>query len=35
MNVTIGMNKTKQAQVYHDIATAAESGWDFSSRWME
>lgn len=35
LNVTQGMNKTRQAQLYHDIATAAESGWDFSSRWME
>lgn len=35
MNVTRGMNKTRAAQLYHDIATAAESGWDFSSRWME
>ncbi|XP_073387145.1 probable trehalase [Physcomitrium patens] len=30
-----GFSKLKQQQLYHDIATAAESGWDFSSRWME
>ncbi|KAG0571890.1 hypothetical protein KC19_VG051300 [Ceratodon purpureus] len=35
INVTQGMNKTRAAHLYHDIATAAESGWDFSSRWME
>lgn len=35
MNVTRGMSKARAAQLYHDIATAAESGWDFSSRWME
>jgi hypothetical protein len=30
-----GLSKAHQAELYHDIATAAESGWDFSSRWME
>uniref|UniRef100_A0A7I4FFM8 Trehalase n=1 Tax=Physcomitrium patens TaxID=3218 RepID=A0A7I4FFM8_PHYPA len=30
-----GFSKFKQQQIYRDIATAAESGWDFSSRWME
>ncbi|XP_070547492.1 trehalase-like isoform X2 [Ptychodera flava] len=25
----------EKAQVYSDIASAAESGWDFSSRWFE
>ncbi|XP_024398910.1 probable trehalase isoform X5 [Physcomitrium patens] len=35
VNVTQGMSKSREAQLYHDIATAAESGWDFSSRWME
>lgn len=34
-HVARGMNKSRAAQLYHDIATAAESGWDFSSRWME
>ncbi|CAG8703298.1 38655_t:CDS:2, partial [Gigaspora margarita] len=26
-------NLTKKKELYSDIATAAESGWDFSSRW--
>jgi alpha,alpha-trehalase len=30
-----GLSKRQQAELYHNIATAAESGWDFSSRWME
>ncbi|CAK9233574.1 unnamed protein product [Sphagnum troendelagicum] len=30
-----GLSKAHQAELYRDIATAAESGWDFSSRWME
>lgn len=34
-NVTAGLSTSRQKQVYHDIATAAESGWDFSSRWMQ
>jgi alpha,alpha-trehalase len=34
-NVTAGLSTSRQKQLYHDIATAAESGWDFSSRWMQ
>lgn len=29
-----GFSKMKQQQLYREIATGAESGWDFSSRWM-
>jgi alpha,alpha-trehalase len=34
-SIVEGLSKLTQQQLYHDIATAAESGWDFSSRWME
>jgi len=34
-SIAEGLSKSMQQQLYHDIATAAESGWDFSSRWME
>jgi neutral trehalase len=34
MDVAKGAPKSKRDDLYHDIATAAESGWDFSSRWM-
>jgi alpha,alpha-trehalase len=27
--------KTKEKQLYRDLRSAAESGWDFSSRWFE
>jgi alpha,alpha-trehalase len=27
--------KTKEKKVYRDLRSAAESGWDFSSRWFE
>lgn len=27
--------KIRRAQVYQDLASAAESGWDFSSRWLD
>lgn len=29
-----GLDSAASAQLYCDIATAAESGWDFSSRWF-
>jgi alpha,alpha-trehalase len=29
-----GLEAGQARQLYHDIASAAESGWDFSSRWM-
>ncbi|KAG0555208.1 hypothetical protein KC19_12G152100 [Ceratodon purpureus] len=29
-----GFSKSKKKQIFRNIATAAESGWDFSSRWM-
>ncbi|KAJ7285402.1 hypothetical protein O6H91_Y335800 [Diphasiastrum complanatum] len=29
------LSKEKRSLLYHDIASAAESGWDFSSRWMQ
>lgn len=32
--VAQGVLRSKQQFLYHDIASAAESGWDFSSRWM-
>ncbi len=30
----LGANEEEQERLYRDIASAAESGWDFSSRWM-
>jgi alpha,alpha-trehalase len=29
-----GLNATAKKQLYTDIASGAESGWDFSSRWL-
>ncbi|BBM98111.1 alpha,alpha-trehalase [Marchantia polymorpha subsp. ruderalis] len=29
-----GASEEETAQLYNDIATGAETGWDFSSRWM-
>lgn len=34
MEVADGVPKNKQEFLYHDIASAAESGWDFGSRWL-
>ena len=34
MDVAKSVSKSKREDLYHDIATAAESGWDFGSRWM-
>jgi alpha,alpha-trehalase len=30
-----GLNATEQAQLFAQISSTCESGWDFSSRWME
>lgn len=30
----LGGSEEEQRRLYRDIASAAESGWDFSSRWM-
>lgn len=35
MAVAMRVPESKRPQLYNDIATAAETGWDFSSRWME
>lgn len=35
MAVAMRVAESKRPQLYNDIATAAETGWDFSSRWME
>ncbi|XP_024529022.1 probable trehalase isoform X2 [Selaginella moellendorffii] len=35
MQIAKGLERHQRAELYHHIATAAESGWDFSSRWME
>ncbi|XP_057826524.2 probable trehalase isoform X1 [Cryptomeria japonica] len=29
-----GLKENEKTSLYHEIATAAESGWDFGSRWM-
>ncbi|KAH7352593.1 hypothetical protein KP509_19G053200 [Ceratopteris richardii] len=34
MQVAKEVNVNKQETLYHDIASAAESGWDFGSRWL-
>jgi alpha,alpha-trehalase len=28
------LTDTIQEELYRDVASAAESGWDFSSRWL-
>lgn len=32
--IILSMNQKSLSQVYQDIASGAESGWDFSSRWV-
>ncbi|CAO4387366.1 unnamed protein product [Caenorhabditis nigoni] len=32
---SIGMNTTMPSEVWRGISSACESGWDFSSRWMQ
>ncbi|KAH7388450.1 hypothetical protein KP509_16G076300 [Ceratopteris richardii] len=34
VQIAAGVSVNKQEALYHDIATAAESGWDFGSRWL-
>lgn len=34
METAAGLTETKKKLLYREIATTAESGWDFSSRWM-
>eukprot|EP00879_Flechtneria_rotunda_P008702 GHRR01009116.1.p1 GENE.GHRR01009116.1~~GHRR01009116.1.p1 ORF type:complete len:560 (+),score=184.24 GHRR01009116.1:304-1983(+) len=31
---TSSTNNTRAAQLYHELASGAESGWDYSSRWF-
>lgn len=33
-NLGISVSESKREKLYRDIRAAAESGWDFSSRWM-
>ncbi len=33
-NLILGQNKGPMEQTYQDIASGAESGWDFTSRWF-
>lgn len=35
IQIAKGLDRQQKAELYHHIATAAETGWDFSSRWME
>jgi len=34
METAAGLTESKKKLLYREIATAAESGWDFSSRWL-
>lgn len=34
METAAGLTESQKKLLYREIATAAESGWDFSSRWM-
>lgn len=34
METAAGLTESEKKLLYREIATAAESGWDFSSRWM-
>ena len=29
-----GLSPSQQARVYHQLASGAETGWDYSSRWL-
>lgn len=29
-----GLSEHRKGEVYREVASAAESGWDFSSRWL-
>lgn len=35
MGASPALNETEQAELYSELATGAESGWDYSSRWCE
>ena len=35
INTTITLNDTEKAQLYANLASGAESGWDYSSRWLK
>jgi alpha,alpha-trehalase len=34
-NATHKLNQTEMAQLYQNLASGAESGWDYSSRWLK
>ncbi|PVH98105.1 glycoside hydrolase family 37 protein [Periconia macrospinosa] len=33
-NATVSLNETERATLYSNLASGAESGWDYSSRWL-
>lgn len=35
MGASPALNETEQAELYSQLASGAESGWDYSSRWCE
>ncbi|EAL19462.1 hypothetical protein CNBG4090 [Cryptococcus deneoformans B-3501A] len=35
MGASPALNETEQAELYSELATGAESGWDYSARWCE